>query len=607
MIKVRRIIVFNVLLVLFGLANFYVAGERTALLQADPTGTAAVTLSAPVNPTFVNLTPLPATISGVVSDADGPQAGAIVQVQGTANQTQTAKNGSYTLSGITGTAPINVIAWSAGHWVGWATVNPSAPDWKGGSAINITLKPLPQKDNSQYDGFTAEGVTGSASCGLCHREYKEWQLDYHSKAAKNQRFITMYTGTDVNGQPGQPVQYGADGVALPPDLSKPYHGPGFRLDTPDRAGNCATCHTPLVSKVSNEQNCAWSGCHMSLTIERSNGVIPRAPIPLPTTGVATEGINCEFCHKIGAVILDPKTKMPLPDMPGILSLQLYRPANDSQQVFFGTLVDVTRQDSYLPLLSKSEFCAGCHYGVFGGVVGPGSVKDGTVIYNSYGEWLNSPYSDPKTGKTCQQCHMPTSDAHYTVFPERGGLTRDYAPMHDHTMGGAAGDLLLQNSVTMKSSAERTGDKLSVRVSLTNDKVGHDIPTDAPIRSMILVVEALDADGKPLALSEGPVNPTYSGDLGGLPGKTFAKVLQDKWTGETPTGAFWRPVTVVEDSRLAAMATDTTHYVFNVPTGKVATVNVRLVYRRAFSELSKQKGWNDPDVLMAHQSLSVPVS
>ncbi len=105
-------------------------------------------------------------------------------------------------------------------------------------------------------------------------------------------------------------------------------------------------------------------------------------------------------------------------------MELLRPKDDSQQVFLGTLVDVPRRDSYLPLLSESQFCAGCHFGVFGGVVGMGEVKDGTVIYNSYGEWLSSPYSDPKTGKTCQQCHMPVSTEKWFVFPEKGGLVRN---------------------------------------------------------------------------------------------------------------------------------------------------------------------------------------
>jgi hypothetical protein len=284
---------------------------------------------------------------------------------------------------------------------------------------------------------------------------------------------------------------------------------------------------------------------------------------------------------------------------------LYRPI-EGEQVFFGTLVDVNRRVSYLPLQSESEFCAPCHYGVFGGVVGVGSVTGGTLIYNSYGEWLASTYSDPDTGLTCQDCHMLVSSENWFVFPERGGLARDYTPLHNHTMPGAADENLLQNSVTMVSHAQRVGDQLQVEVSITNDKTGHHIPTDAPIRSMILVVEARDSNGELLALRDGPVNPTYSGNYGGVPGKTFAKVLRDEWSGETPTGAYWRPVTIVEDTRLAAFATDTTLYTFDAPEGEAITVSVRLIFRRAFYELMEQKGWDDPDIIMEDDIIQVPI-
>jgi hypothetical protein len=201
--------------------------------------------------------------------------------------------------------------------------------------------------------------------------------------------------------------------------------------------------------------------------------------------------------------------------------------------------------------------------------------------------------------------MPPSDSNWFVRAERKGLTRDYAELHNHTMLGAADEDLLQNSVTMLSSAQRDGDQLEVEVQITNDQVGHHIPTDAPIRSMILVVEALDAEGNLLALDAGPVNPDFSGDYGGLPGKTFAKVLRDEYTGEAPTAAFWRLISLVEDTRLPALATDTTRYTFTAPAGEEVTVNVRLIFRRAFYDLMQQKGWNDPDILMEHETLLVP--
>jgi hypothetical protein len=553
-----------------------------------------------------NLPALPPSVSGVVIGDSGPLAGAIVQIQGSPDQTQTAENGMFTLNGIEGTSPIVITAWSEGYYIGWSELDPNSPDWEGSDAIHITLRSLPQNDNSEYHWYSFEGVDGSAACGLCHREYTEWQADQHSLAAVNGRFLTMYTGKDINGQEGQSLARGSDGIPLPPDPNQPYTGPGFMRDNPGRAGNCATCHTPVASKLPNDMNCSWSGCHTSQTVEFSNGILKFASSPVNLTGDAAEGISCEFCHKIGDVILDPETKLPFADKPGILSMRLYRPEEDDQQVFFGTLVDVARQDSYLPLLSESEFCAGCHFGILGGVVGNDMVTGGVLIYSSYSEWLDSPYSDPETGQTCQDCHMPESDANWFVFPERGGLTRDHVSLSNHTMLGAGDESLLQNSVTMTTNTRRTGDQVEVEVSITNDRTGHHIPTDVPIRSMILVVELFDREGKTLALTEGPVNPDYSGDYGGMPGKTFAKVLKDDWTGETPTGAFWRPVTIVEDTRIAALATDTSSYTFAASDGEV-TVNVRLVFRRAFSELAEQKGWTDPDILMEHETLQLPAN
>ncbi|MBN1562332.1 MAG: hypothetical protein JXA10_00715 [Anaerolineae bacterium] len=549
-------------------------------------------------------TDLPSTVSGVVMNTDGIVANAIVQVQGTANRTETDHHGQFTLNGITGPAPVVLTAWSAGHYVGWAALDPAAEDWSPDAPITITLKPLPTTDNYDYGWFSFDGIEGTASCGLCHREYDEWTADLHAGAATNHRFLTMYTGNDVTGNEGQPTELGLDGLEKSPGADQPDYGPGYLLDFPNRTGNCAACHTPVAATTPNNQNCAWSGCHTNLTHERSPIDLGDPVSPLGLKGDAADGISCDFCHKISEVILDPATHLPYPDMPGILSLTLTRPV-EGEEVFYGTVLDVNRRVSYLPLQSESEFCAPCHYGVFGGVVGAGTVSGGTVVYNSYGEWLDSPYSDPDTGLTCQDCHMPVVEENWFVFPEQGGLTRDYVQLHDHTMPGAADETLLQNTVTMVSETERSDGALHVKVSITNDQAGHHVPTDVPIRSMILVVNAYDANGNRLTLHEGPINPAYSGDYGGLPGKTYAKVLRDEWTGEAPTGAYWRPVTLVEDTRLAALATDITQYTFDAPIGETITLDVQLLFRRAFYDLMQQKGWDDPDIVMEHETLQIP--
>jgi len=565
--------------------------------------TPAVDADAPTQ--VINQKPLPSTISGLVKNEDGPVVDAHVQIQATEIVTRTDAAGAFTFTNLDILSPAVVTVWYEGHYVGWATLDPTAPDWAGGDNIIISLEPVPTRDNSEYEWFEFEGVRESEACGLCHREYNEWLEDSHSQSATNMRFLSVYTGSNIDGDPGQPVQFDYEGNPQPPDPDKPYYGAGFRLDNNNRAGNCAACHTPLASRAPITENCAWSGCHMDITVERSDGVIARNAYP--TSMKAKDGISCEFCHKISEVYIDPETNVPYPDLPGILSYKLVRPYIEDEQIFFGTLPDVSRRDTYLPLLEQSEFCAGCHFGVFGGVVGMERVADGTVVYSSYGEWQASPYADPETGQTCQDCHMPISDENWFVFPEKDGLERDYMPLHNHKMLGITDEEFMQNAVTMTTTATLEDEQINVEVSIFNDQTGHHIPTDVPIRSMILVVEVLDEDGNMLDLITGSVNPDYSGDYGGTPGKTYAKVLQDELTGESPTVAFWRPVVVAEDTRIPALETDTTSYSFDAPEGGVATVHVKLLFRRGFYELMQQKGWDDPDVLMEQETIQIPVN
>ncbi len=535
-------------------------------------------------------------IAGVVRDAEGPVEGATVRVRLTENRTTTGADGSFTLSGVAGTDPVSVTAWVDGYYIGWTNSTP------GLVPVTITLRPYYTTDNLDYEWFSFEGIHGSASCAPCHHQYEEWRTDAHGQSAVNPRFLTMYEGTDVYDNSSPLTSY-TNGVAQPAELDQPYYGPGYKLDFPDRTGNCAACHTPVASNLDPSDTCGWSGCHTELTGELSQFAPDSIALPSdqygvsPTdlTGEAADGISCDFCHKIGDVILDPATGLPYPDKPGISSMRLFRP-DEGQQLFFGTFDDVTRRVSYLPLEEESAFCAPCHYGVFGGVVGPGEVAGGVVIYNSFGEWLESPYSDPETGQTCQDCHMPVADYDYFAFPEQGGLRPRY-PIHDHLMPGAKDEVLLQNSVTMTTTAQLREGEVVVEVSITNDKTGHHVPTGVPLRHMILAVRATDANGNPLPLSDGPVLPDWTGDYAGQPGRTYAKILEDEWTGESPTGAYWRDIRLVEDTRLAAFAMDVSQYAFAAPADGSITVEARLIFRRAFQQLMEWKGWNDPDILM----------
>ena len=145
------------------------------------------------------------------------------------------------------------------------------------------------------------------------------------------------------------------------------------------------------------------------------------------------------------------------------------------------------------------------------------------------------------------------------------------------------------------------------MEIINDNTGHHIPTDSPLRHLILLVQAIDGEGRSLSLLEGATLPEYTGEgepgngyYAGLPGKVFAKILEELWTEVSPTGAYWNHTRLVSDNRLAAMATDTSTYTFSATGEGQVTIEVTLLYRRAFKALIEQKEWDVPDIVVAQE-------
>lgn len=545
------------------------------------------------------------TLSGHVVNSDGPVGGALVKVQLTDISTLSVPDGTFALQGLTSGATVTVTAWAAGYYIAWTT------GIVGGEPVSLTLEAYYNSDNHQYEWFEQDGIEGSASCGTCHPSYTEWQADAHSNSARNPRFLSLYTGTDIHGNRSPDPIKNNLGITQPPDLSQPYFGPGFLLDNPNRDGNCAACHTPVAGKIRNAQNCGWSGCHATTTSEYAGpNLLDPSVSPLQLTGDAAEGISCEFCHKTEKVYINAKTGLPYEDSPGILSMRLLRP-QPGHDLFFGTLDDVVRpelpaaRDSYLPAMAESTFCAGCHYGVMGGVVGNMQVTGGVLVYSSFKEWLDSPYSDPETGKSCQDCHMPNLGNQFAAFPEKGGPQRPADQVHSHKMVGGYDEELLQNTLSLAGDVRLVAGRLWVTAEVTNSGAGHHVPTDSPMRHLILLVEAIDGQGNLLEWRSGGLLPVWAGEYAEQPGRIFAKTLRDQWTGEMPTVAYWRPVEVATDTRIPALATRSDSFSFTPSADGESNIRIRLLYRRAWPDLQDWKSWDDPDILMEEVVLTYP--
>ncbi len=164
-------------------------------------------------------------------------------------------------------------------------------------------------------------------------------------------------------------------------------------------------------------------------------------------------------------------------------------------------------------------------------------------------------------------------------------------------------------MTATAGFERDG--LVVRVDITNDRTGHHVPTDSPLRHLILLVQASDEQGQVLPLLDGPTLPEWcgvgdptEGYYASLPGKAFAKVLRELWTEVIPSGAYWNRTHIVTDNRIAALATDSSAYTFARRGAGGATVEVTLLFRRAFKQLADWKDWDVPDIVMEQAFLTV---
>jgi hypothetical protein len=298
------------------------------------------------------------------------------------------------------------------------------------------------------------------------------------------------------------------------------------------------------------------------------------------------------------VRLDPTTQVPYENMPGVLSLELRRPHGEPQ-MFFGPFDDVdVGPDTFSPLQNESRYCAPCHNASFWG----------TPVYQSYAEWLESPY--PREGKTCQSCHMEPDGVTTNFAPGRGGLERSPEKVFSHRFPGAADVELLRDTAKLELEATRGVGRVLARVRVTNEKAGHHLPTDHPARNVILVVSARDAQGQELDYVGEQVVPRWGGvgdgpdDYAGRPGKGYAKVLEELWTQTAPSAAYWRQTVLREDTRLPARATDETSYEFHAPDNGPITVEARLIFRRAFKELAELKRWGLQDIVMEQENITL---
>ncbi|MCA9214944.1 MAG: hypothetical protein KDB27_17855 [Planctomycetales bacterium] len=408
---------------------------------------------------------------------------------------------------------------------------------------DIELSRLPEHDNESYEWVNPiPDADSSDRCGNCHPEiFEQWNSGAHAQSLENVHFTDLYAGTNRQTETVRETSW------------------SLVRDRPEGIGVCTSCHAPSAELD-------------QLAIGDIRDV----------HGVAKQGVHCDFCHKVESVSTEN-----IGITHGRFAMKLLRPEHG--QLFFGPLDDVDRgEDVYAPDFSNSEYCAACHEGTLFGV----------HVYGTYSEWLESPAR--QSGKHCQDCHMKPDGAMTNIAPDFGGIERDPATLASHQLFPGGQAEMLSRALNVHVQVGQPNAAVPVTVTLTATNVGHRVPTGFVDRHLILIVEGIDAAGNPLPATEGPTLTGVAGSLANKNGKLFAKQLFGE-NGATPV-PFWAEVFEQRDTRLYPEKPDESSFRFPPDSDQI---RVRVIYRRFWESVEKEKGWADRSIIVYDQLHPVP--
>jgi hypothetical protein len=519
------------------------------------------------------------TIRGRVISEYGPVENARVRVAGTETFVLTDRQGNFEFSTerLTGKK-----FWVTAGKEGW--FNNGQVALPSGRMNDIFLYPIYLNDRPDYRFISP------VTCSRCHVKLtRYWDKSKMAHTTSNPKVLDIYYGRDA--------------------LQQKNVAPGYRLDNPNSKGNCVVCHAPSVAASR-----AWTK-----DLETA----------LWSARTEWDGISCDYCHKVRNVISDktrPSGKKPV--------LERQTAAKGSSIMVFGPYDDVVVPPmgaSYSPIYDKGRFCSTCHghfkqlekgkfwdhSKVYSASEWKGfGLKEDTILpiqttYREWEHWQNqlSP-KDPNKGKKCQDCHMSWRKEmlpydNYVIdgnARNMWGTYRSPKNIRPHHFDGGT-KTQLKTALLMELDGKINGNKLAINVYITNTNGGHWVPTGETMRSVMLVIDAVDSNGKSLKMIKGEQLPEWTGkgkveagNYAGLSGSVFARVLKDD-NGNLNV-PFWRATAIAADTRIRPKTTVTLNYEFILKDPEdEPTVEAKLIYRPVMRPLAKSKKWTVEDILM----------
>ena len=240
-----------------------------------------------------------------------------------------------------------------------------------------------------------------------------------------------------------------------------------------------------------------------------------------------EGVSCTACHQIAPDNLGKPESFTAGFKINTRD-EIYGP---HQRPFpMPMRMHTGRTPTYASHMTESALCGTCHTVITPTLDANGNKTGEFLEQATYLEWTASAY--PKSGKSCQTCHMPQLDApQFIAHTPHGGFfgpTRPREPFGQHTFSGVnvqmlsiLADLLpdkrtiltnaaeraretLDDGLTLRLDAARDGSTLEAQVRLVNS-AGHKYPSGFPSRRLWLHLTVRDAAGR-VVFDSGGWNP-----------------------------------------------------------------------------------------------------
>jgi len=519
------------------------------------------------------------TVTGRVISKYGPVENARVRVAGEETYALTDRQGRFELQ--TGHLSRSKLWVTAGK-EGW--FNNGQVSYPSGGAGDISVNAVSLNDRPDYRFISP------VTCSGCHVKLtRYWDQSKMAHTTSNPKVLEMYNGTDA--------------------FKRKNIGPGYKLDNPKDNGNCAACHAPSTSAST-----PWS--------TDLNKVL-RSP------RTEWDGISCDYCHKVRKVLKD-QTKPS-----GYRAILERRSAyRGSSILVYGPYDDVVvppMAASYNPLYDRGSFCSMCHshlQRLADGktwepekIYSPSELKGFGIesssylpVQTTYQEWKlwqdQLAPDDPNKGKKCQDCHMSWRKEMlpYDNYVVDGNARNMWATKRSprnirphHFAGGTK--IQLKTALAMELEGEIVGNILNVNVYITNTNGGHWVPTGETMRSVMLLIDAVSSNNKPLKMIKGTRLPKWAGvgdvkagNYSGHPGTVFARVLEDD-DGNINV-PFWRATSIASDTRIRQKQTVTLTFQFALEDpDDEPTVEAKLIYRPVIKPLAEIKNWTVKDILI----------